>query len=70
MPRFIDYVNTSEFRSRFETKGRMSHLNKQTPTYIITESQPGLIGAADARGRGAQNILDLGFKLGGSIFGG
>lgn len=30
----------------------------------------GLIGAADARGRGAQNILDLGFKLGGSIFGG
>ncbi len=46
VPRFIDYVNKSEFRSRFETKGRMSHLNKQTPTYIITESQPGLIGAA------------------------
>ncbi len=46
VPRFIDYVNNSEFRSRFEAKGRMSHLNKQTPTYIITESQPGLIGAA------------------------
>jgi len=24
----------------------MSHLNRQTPTYIITESQPGLLGAA------------------------
>jgi len=46
VPRFIDYVKNSEFRSRFETKGRMSHLNQQTPTYVITESQPGLIGAA------------------------
>ncbi len=46
VPRFIDYVQSSGFRERFETKGRMSHLNKNTPTYIITESQPGLIGAA------------------------
>jgi len=46
VPRFIDYVQNSEFRARFETKGRMSHLNQQTPTYVITESQPGLIGAA------------------------
>lgn len=46
VPRFIDYVKNSGFRERFETKGRMSHLNKNTPTYIITESQPGLIGAA------------------------
>lgn len=46
VPRFIEYVKNSEFRERFETKGRMSHINKQTPTYIITESQPGLIGAA------------------------
>jgi len=46
VPRFIDYVDKSDFRARFETKGRMSHLNKQTPTYIITEEQPGLIGAA------------------------
>lgn len=30
----------------------------------------GLIGSANARGQGAQNILDLGFKLGGSILGG
>jgi glucokinase len=46
VPRFIDYLESSEFRERFETKGRMSHLNEQTPTYIITESQPGLLGAA------------------------
>jgi len=46
VPRFIDYVKASDFRARFETKGRMSHLNKETPTYIITESQPGLLGAA------------------------
>ncbi|WP_057832112.1 glucokinase [Colwellia sp. TT2012] len=46
VPRFVDYLKNSEFRARFETKGRMSYLNKQTPTYIITESQPGLLGAA------------------------
>ncbi len=46
VPRFVDYVNNSGFRERFENKGRMSYLNKDTPTYIITESQPGLIGAA------------------------
>ncbi|HCM46482.1 MAG TPA: glucokinase [Colwellia sp.] len=46
VPRFVDYLKNSEFRERFETKGRMSHLNEQTPTYIITESQPGLLGAA------------------------
>ncbi|MBU2871141.1 glucokinase [Colwellia sp. E2M01] len=46
VPRFVEYVRNSEFRDRFEAKGRMSHLNKNTPTYIITESQPGLLGAA------------------------
>lgn len=46
VPRFIDFVKESDFRIRFETKGRMSHLNIQTPTYIITEEQPGLMGAA------------------------
>lgn len=46
VPRFIDYVQKSQFRERFETKGRMSSINQRTPTYIITESQPGLLGAA------------------------
>ncbi|TYK66410.1 glucokinase [Colwellia echini] len=46
VPRFVEYVQESGFRERFEAKGRMTHLNEQTPTYIITESQPGLLGAA------------------------
>jgi glucokinase len=45
VPRFIDFFCNSGFRERFETKGRMSYINKRTPTYVITESQPGLIGA-------------------------
>jgi len=46
VPRFIDYVKNSAFRERFEAKGRLSHLTQRTPTYIITEKQPGLLGAA------------------------
>ena len=45
-PRFIDFIKNSEFRARFEAKGRLSHIPKQSPTYIITEDQPGLLGAA------------------------
>ncbi len=46
VPRFIDFVKTSAFRERFESKGRLSHITRQAPTYIITEQQPGLLGAA------------------------
>lgn len=46
VPRFIDFVKLSDFRKRFEAKGRLSDIPKQTPTYIITESQPGLLGTA------------------------
>lgn len=46
VPRFIDFVMLSDFRARFEDKGRLSTLTKKIPTYIITESQPGLLGAA------------------------
>jgi len=46
VPRFIDFIKLSEFRSRFEHKGRLSTIPKQTPTYVVTESQPGLLGAA------------------------
>lgn len=46
VPRFIDYLKSSDFRSRFETKGRLSSITKQAPTYVITEEQPGLLGAA------------------------
>ena len=46
VPRFIDFLNNSQFRARFEAKGRLSHIAKQSPTYVITEQQPGLLGAA------------------------
>ena len=46
VPRFIDYLKNSDFRKRFETKGRLSSITEQAPTYVITEQQPGLLGAA------------------------
>lgn len=46
VPRFIDFLKASGFRQRFEEKGRLSAITKQAPTYVITESQPGLLGAA------------------------
>ena len=46
VPRFIDFLKVSKFRERFESKGRLSHITLQTPTYVITEEQPGLLGAA------------------------
>lgn len=46
VPRFVEYFQNSGFRARFETKGRLSHITVKTPTYVITEQQPGLLGAA------------------------
>ena len=46
VPNFIAFIKASDFRMRFEAKGRLSGITKQTPTYIITEQQPGLLGAS------------------------
>jgi len=46
VPRFIEFFKASSFRERFEAKGRLSLIPKHTPTYIITEMQPGLLGAS------------------------
>ena len=46
VPRFIEYVSHSAFREGFESKGRFRAFNTNIPTYVITESQPGLLGAA------------------------
>ena len=46
VPRFIEFIQQSEFRERFEAKGRLSGITKTAPTFIITEQQPGLLGAA------------------------
>lgn len=46
IPRFIDFIKLSDFRQRFEAKGRLSSFINNIPTYVITEAQPGLIGAS------------------------
>ncbi|HBY85733.1 MAG TPA: glucokinase [Colwellia sp.] len=46
VPKFIEFIQQSDFRARFEAKGRLSTLTRQAPTYIITEKQPGLLGAS------------------------
>jgi len=44
--RFIEFLGNSEFRARFEGKGRFSHYVKSIPTFVITEPDHGLLGAA------------------------
>jgi len=46
VPKFIEFIQQSDFRARFEAKGRLSALTQQAPTYVITEKQPGLLGAS------------------------
>lgn len=46
VPRFIEFFSNSEFRARFEAKGRLSSFNQPIPTFIVTEEQPGLLGAS------------------------
>lgn len=46
VPRFIDFMKNSGFRQRFDAKGRLSSFINNIPTYVITEAQPGLIGAS------------------------
>lgn len=46
VPRFIEYLQKSEFRSRFEAKGRFQPFVANIPVYVVTEAQPGLLGCA------------------------
>lgn len=46
VPRFIEFFASSEFRARFEAKGRLSSFNQPIPTFVVTEEQPGLLGAS------------------------
>lgn len=46
VPRLMSLLPESEFRSRFEDKGRFSDFNAEIPTYVITAEQPGMLGAA------------------------
>lgn len=45
-PRLLPLLANSEFRRRFEAKGRFNAFNRQIATFIVTAEQPGLLGAA------------------------
>src|SRR5262245_19925451 len=44
VPRMADYVAQSEFRTRFEAKGRMRHYVEAIPTSIILHRDPAFLG--------------------------
>ncbi|WP_333607032.1 glucokinase [Arsukibacterium sp.] len=46
VPKLLPLLQDSEFRRRFEAKGRFSAFNRQIATFIVTAEQPGLLGAA------------------------
>ena len=46
VPRFIDFFQASEFRAYFEDKGRFQSYLSTIPTYLITNDNPGLLGAS------------------------
>lgn len=46
LPRFLEFLDRSPFRRRFEAKGRYASYVSLIPTYVIIGTQPGLIGAA------------------------
>lgn len=46
VPRFVDYLHHSDFRQRFEQKGRFTDYVQSIPTFVITEPDHGLLGAA------------------------
>jgi len=45
VPRFVDFFQSSEFRSFFEEKGRFKGYLSTIPTFLITHDNPGLLGA-------------------------
>lgn len=46
IPDMLGFFQNSDFRRRFEAKGRYQQYNSAIPTYVITAPSPGLDGAA------------------------
>lgn len=46
VPQMLDEIRASDFRARFESKGRFSQYVANMPTLVVTEPSPGLIGCA------------------------
>ncbi len=45
VPRFLEFFKASGFRGGFEDKGRFKAYVQDIPVYLITHTQPGLLGA-------------------------
>jgi glucokinase len=45
-PDILDVLKASEFRARFEDKGRMSDYTRAIPTFVVVQPHAALIGAA------------------------
>ncbi|MFC4654329.1 MULTISPECIES: glucokinase [Rheinheimera] len=45
-PKLLGLIEHSEFRSRFEAKGRFKGFNSGIATFVVTAEQPGLTGCA------------------------
>lgn len=46
VPKLLPLIEKSEFRARFEAKGRFAVFNRRIATYVVAAEQPGLLGAA------------------------
>lgn len=46
VPRMLEAFRRSDFRARFESKGRFSRYVAKMPSYVVTEPLPGLLGCA------------------------
>jgi glucokinase len=46
VPRFVTFFAQSEFRTRFEAKGRFKDYLGKIPTYVVVRPLPALLGAA------------------------
>ena len=47
-PSIVDELKKGPFRSVFEEKGRLAHVMRPIPIYVIVASYPALIGCAAA----------------------
>lgn len=46
VPKLLPLLHASEFRRRFENKGRFSDFNREIASFVVNAAQPGLLGAA------------------------
>jgi glucokinase len=59
-PRILNFLIRSEFRNRFEAKGRFQSYLETIPTYVITHPAAALIGLKYLVGAKAQAPLGQG----------